>query len=240
MTSVIVIALSIPLGCLGAARRGSILDVGLRLSSYVAGAIPAFLLALTFQRFFGSRPDGPWYAVFPASGWGGVCAVPFGAEPGSFRCPSLPERVGPVLFHLLLPSLALALGFAALYARYLRNSLLDALDSGYITVARGKGLPERVVLFRHALRNALVTYTAVAFADLSAFFGVGLAVDYVFRLNGLGTYFITTLQLNVDGVVDIDTYALVTALLFSGALVLAASLVGEILLWRLDPRTRPQ
>jgi ABC-type dipeptide/oligopeptide/nickel transport system permease component len=75
-------------------------------------------------------------------------------------------------------------------------------------------------------------------SDLGLLFGAALAVDWIFQLGGLGTFFITTLQLSVDANVPVDTYALQLALVFAACVMLAASMFGEILLVALDPRVR--
>jgi peptide/nickel transport system permease protein len=242
LTLVIVLAVAIPLAYLAAARRGSALDFLLRCGSYAAWAVPGFLLATLLQEGFGRVPGGwglPW---FPYIGWAGECPDGQGIDQHNFQCPSGGTgltHVGLVLDHLALPAIALALGFIGLHARYLRASLLNALDAPHITVARAKGLPERAVLLRHAMRNALVAFVPALVSDFGLIFGAALAVDYIFQLGGMGTYFISALALNVDAYVSVDTYALQLTLLLGGALILTASVLGEITLWLLDPRARP-
>lgn len=242
LSLVLVLVIAVPLGCLAAARRGSAIDFFLRCFSYVAWAVPAFLLATLLQEGFGRIPGGwglPW---FPYVGWAGDCPNGQGIDPHNFQCPSGGtglNHVGLVMYHLALPALALALAFIGLQARYLRSSLLDALDAPYITVARAKGLSERAVVFRHGVRNALATFVPALVSDFGVIFGAALAVDLIFELGGIGTLFIGDLRLNADGFVPVDTYALQVALLLAGALMLTASILGEVTLWLLDPRARP-
>jgi peptide/nickel transport system permease protein len=242
VTMVLVLVISVPLACLAAAKRGSPLDFLLRCASYAVWAVPAFLLATLMQEGFGRIPGGwglPW---FPYVGWAGDCPNGQGIDNHNFRCPSGGtglSHVGLVLDHLALPAMALALGFIGLQARYLRSSLLDALEAPYITVARAKGLTERVLIVRHAARNALVTFVPALVSDFGLIFGAALAIDFIFQLGGIGTLFINSLKLNADGFVPVDTYALVLALLLGGALMLTVSVLGEVVLWLLDPRTRP-
>ena len=143
-----------------------------------------------------------------------------------------------MIYHLTLPALALALGFIGLNARYLRNSVVDALDAPYVTVARAKGLPERVVVMRHALRNAFVAFVPAIVSDIGVLFGAALVVDVIFQLGGLGTLFIGLLQLDADSNTPVDTYELQLMLLFAACVMLTASMIGEILLGLFDPRTR--
>jgi peptide/nickel transport system permease protein len=243
VTLAIVLVISIPLGVLAAAKRGSALDLLVRCVSYVAWAIPAFLVATVAQEGLGRVPGGWGAGWFPYVGWAGDCPGGQGIDEHNFRCPSGGHglnHVGLVLDHLALPAIALAFAFVGLLARYLRSSLLDTLDEPYITVARAKGLPERTVLLRHGVRNALVTFIPAVVSDFGLIFGAALAIDAIFQLGGIGTLFIGDLRLTVDGVVPVDTYALELALLLGGCLVLTASVLGEAVLWTLDPRTRPE
>ena len=169
--------------------------------------------------------------MVPVCGLGGRLPQRAGDRPAQLQCPSGGHglnHVGLVLDHLALPAIVLALGFIGLQSRYLRNSLLDALDAPYVTVARAKGLPERVVVMHHALRNAFVTFMPAVVSDFGLIFGAALAVDYIFQLGGIGTLFINSLQLNADGFVPVDTYALVFALLLAAGLMIMVSILGEI------------
>jgi peptide/nickel transport system permease protein len=241
LTLVIVVVIAIPLGCLAAATRGSVVDYALRIGSYAAWAVPVFVVAILMQEGFGRIPGGWGIGWFPSVGWAGQCPNGQGIDPHNFQCPAAGhglKHVGEVIYHLMLPALALALGFIGLNARYLRNSVIDALDAPYVTVARGKGLPERVVIMHHALRNAFVAFVPAIVSDLGLLFGAALAVDWIFQLGGLGTLLIGQLALNADGNTPVDTYELMLALLFAACVMLAASMFGEVLLAVLDPRTR--
>jgi len=143
-----------------------------------------------------------------------------------------------VIYHLTLPAIALALGFIAVNARYLRNSLIDTLDAPYITVARGKGLTERAVLQRHALKNAFVTFVPALVSGLGLIFGAALVVDYIFKLGGVGTLFLTLLPYNSDGIIQVDAYALMFLLLTSACVMIVASSLSEAVVAWLDPRVR--
>ncbi len=143
-----------------------------------------------------------------------------------------------MIYHLTLPAIALALGFVAVNARYLRNSLIDTLDAPYITVARGKGLTERAVLLHHAMKNAFVTFVPALVSGFGLIFGAALVVDYIFKLGGVGSLFLTLLPYNVDGIIQVDTYAMMLLLLISAAVMLAASVLSEVVVALLDPRVR--
>ena len=241
LTLVIVILISVPVGCISAARRGSALDFSLRLGTYVAWAVPGFVVAIVLQDGFGRIPLGWGLGWFPAVGWAGECPGGQGIDLHTARCPAAGTgltHVGQVIYHLALPAIALALGFIAVNARYLRNSLLDALDAPYITVARGKGLTERAVLTRHALQNAFVAFVPGLVSSVGVIFGAALVVDYIFKLGGMGTLFISLLPYGVDGVVQVDTYALMVLFLLSAVMMFTASMLGEVAVALLDPRMR--
>lgn len=242
LTFVIVLVVAPPLGCLAAAMKGSFVDLTLRIASYALWAVPAFLLATILQEAFGRIPGGWGAGWFPEAGWAGECPNGEGIDLHNFQCPAPGhglDHVVLVLYHLLLPAAALALGFIGLHSRYLRNSLLESLDQPYIAVARAKGLTERRVVLHHGMRNALVTFIPTLVSDFGLMLGGALAVDYIFQLGGLGTMFINGLKLNVDAFLPVDTYAFQFALLLAAGLMLTASILGEVALWFLDPRTRP-
>ena len=166
MTLVMVLVLSLLFGVLAAARAGSGLDLAFRGFSYAAWAIPPFLLALVVQSVLIWLRSHAGFRLFPASGWPGSCGSAF------FTC-SAPQPltfhyVGAVLRFLVVPSLALAVAFVGLHSRYLRSALLVALAAPYTTTARAKGLSERRVVLRHALRNSLGTFTSVLLLDFGA------------------------------------------------------------------------
>jgi peptide/nickel transport system permease protein len=238
LTLLVVVVFAVALGTVAAAFRGSPLDLLLRTASYVAWAVPAFLLALIVQQMMSALGSPRGLGPFPIAGWPGFCPGGLGLDFGTLRC--YPAGTGlhyalHVLESITLPALALATGFVGLHARYLRASLVVALAMPYSTTARAKGLPERMAVLRHALRNSLVRFVAAVLADFGAVFGAALAVDVIFRLNGLGSMYIQTLNPNIP---VLDAYALQLLLLLTGALVVGSSFLSELSVVWLDPRAR--
>jgi peptide/nickel transport system permease protein len=241
LTLVIVVVIAIPVGCISAATRGSALDFTLRMGTYVAWAVPAFVVAIVLQDGFGRIPGGWGLGWFPSVGWAGNCPGRQGVDQHTLQCPAAGHgmtHVGQVLYHLTLPAIALALGFIAVNARFLRSALIDTLDAPYITVARGKGLTERAVLLRHGLRNAFVTFVPALVSGLGLIFGAALAVDFIFKLGGVGTLFLTLLPYQTDGIIQVDTYALMLLLMVGAAFMIATSMLSEAVVALLDPRMR--
>ena len=242
LTLVLVLAIALVLGVLAAVRAGRPFDVGFRAFSYVAWAIPGFLLALMLQAAVNKlRQHG--HTWFPLNGWPGACPY------GQFSCLGTPEppdrwtHAWHVLQALVVPSFALAMAFVGLHSRYLRSALVATLSAPFITTARAKGLSERRVVIRHGLRNSLALFTNLLLLDMGAVIGASLAVDWVFKLNGLGLLFLGTIgglgSQSGDSPKFLDPYAVMALLTMTAILVALASLLAEIALVALDPRTRP-
>lgn len=241
LSLVIVVVIAVPVGCISAATNGSALDFVLRIGTYVAWAVPGFVVAIVLQDGFGRIPGGWGVGWFPPVGWAGNCPNGQGVDQHNFQCPAAGHglmHVGQVLYHLTLPALALALAFVGMNARYLRAALVDALDAPHVTVARAKGLTERTLVLQHGLRNAFVTFVPALISGLGLVFGAALVVDYIFQLGGVGTLFINLLQYTTEGIVAVDTYALQFLLLLGAAVLLASSVLSEAVVALLDPRMR--
>ncbi|HWX09363.1 MAG TPA: ABC transporter permease [Gaiellaceae bacterium] len=240
-TALLVVVFSLLLGTLAATRAGSTVDVLLRGFSYAGWAIPSFVLALVLQSILSWAGRTYGFHWFALTGWPGSCSF----NPGSSV--SSCEHTGGAFHHMLLfvrhlavPAVALSVAFIGLHSRYLRSSLLVALNAPYTTTARAKGLPERTVVLRHALRNSLSTFTSALLLDLGAIFGAAMAVDAIFNLNGLGALLLTEIGGigGGDGPRYLNPYAIETLLMAAAALVIASSVVAEISVASLDPRAR--
>lgn len=225
-TAILVLCFSLAVGTLAATRAGGVLDACLRGFSYAAWAVPPFVLALMLQSIF--RWAGGRYGIH----WFGIQGWPGGG--------SGLHHTFAVLHTLVLPAVALSLAFAGLHSRYLRSALLVALRAPYTTTARAKGLPERVVVLRHALRNSLATFLSALLLDFGAIFGAALAIDWVFNLNGLGMLLINEIAGigGGDGPRFLNPYAIETLLSAAALLVIVSSLIAEVAVAALDPRSR--
>lgn len=197
----ICIVFSFPLGTLAALKRGTAID-GLTMAVALIGqAMPSFWLGIMLLLIFGLFLD-----LFPVSG------------AGSWK-------------HLVLPAITVAAYPTARSARLVRSSLLEVLAKEYITTARSKGLSEFTVLFRHALRNALIPVITLLALDMSALLGGAVVVETIFAWPGVGRLLIQAIQ-NVDFPV-IQAGVTMVALLFVGI-----NLIVDILYTVLDPRIR--
>jgi ABC-type dipeptide/oligopeptide/nickel transport system permease component len=239
----LVLLLSVVFALATAMKRGSAIDVLLRGASYLAWAVPAFALGLIVQKALngvgGSHGVGP----FPLAGWPGSCPAGLGlnyANHGSIQpCPAAGTGLHyllNLLRYIALPATVLAVGFVGLHGRYLRSSLLETLDAPFVTTARAKGLSERGVVVRHAMRASAPTFVSAVLADFGAIFGAAMAVDWIFELNGLGTVLVS--EFPISSFAPINIYSVQLVLLLTGALVIASSLVSEFVVSWLDPRMR--
>ena len=133
--------------------------------------------------------------------------------------------------HLFLPTIALTLISFAGYIRFSRGTLLEVLNQDYIRTARAKGLSERTVIVRHALRNTMIPLTTIIVVDLAGLIGGAIITERVFGWHGMGTLFneaINTLDLNL----------LMGVFFCTASLSVLANLVADLLYSALDPRIR--
>ncbi|MFC4454131.1 ABC transporter permease [Deinococcus sonorensis] len=158
--------IGVPLGVTAALNRGKAADVLSSSFVLIGLAAPEFWLALLLILLLSLT-----WRVFPPNGF-----VP------------LPESLGQNLRSLFLPSLALSLGLAAAVTRIVRASLLEVLGQDYVRTARAKGLRERVVVYRHAMRNALIPVVTVVGLQVGSLLGGAVIIEQIFGLPGVGRY----------------------------------------------------
>lgn len=208
-------------GVISAVRQYSTVDYTLTFLGFLALAMPVFWLAALVKE------AGVW--VNQQVGTNIFYTV--GATSPDTRDFSTWERVTDVAGHMILPTLTLMLaGFAAL-SRYQRSSMLEVLNSDYLRLARAKGLPNRVVVRRHALRTALIPLATFSLLLIAGTIDGVILIETVFQWRGLGLFF-------VESVRDNDTYAVLGWLMLSGLIVILANLAADLLYGVLDPRIR--
>lgn len=209
--------LGIGVGALQAVRRGSWLDRSLSGLLLLFYSIPDFWLALMALLAFGY-----WLPIFPAGGM---------VDQVMHDYMSLGGRIRDILAHLILPSLTLALLTAAGIARYQRAALLDVLPQDFVRTARAKGLDERAVVFKHALRNALLPVITLLGLALPTLVGGTFFVEKVFSWPGMG-------YVAANAIAARD-YDLVTGTVIVGGIMVAlGSLLADLLYAAADPRLR--
>lgn len=209
----------IGLGSFQAARRGDPADDALSVMALTAYSIPGFWAALMLILLFSTVV--PEALRLPVSG----------ATSVDHSLMGLAGRAVDRARHLVLPSLALALAPAAGVARYVRASVLDALQQEYVTAARARGLSERRVLLRHALRNGLLPVVSLLGLYVPAMLGGTVVIEKVFAYPGMG-------RLLYESALARDYPVVLAATFVFGVLVVLGNLAADLLYGCVDPRVR--
>jgi peptide/nickel transport system permease protein len=203
--------LAIPIGIISAIKQYSIWDHLVTVFSFIGIAMPSFFLAIILILIFAVQLH--W---LPTQG-----AQTIGEEN------SLVDHVK----HLILPVLVLTLIRTAGWSRYLRSSMLEVLRQDYVRTAKAKGLSQRLVLFRHAFRNALMPIITLLGLSLPELVAGAIVTEQIFSWNGLG-------QLIVTSASKRDTPVVLALTLLSGAAVIIGNLLADIGYRLVDPRIR--
>lgn len=205
------IIIGVLIGTLGAVKRYSAFDYLASTGAMFALSFPTFWFGLMAIYIFAEKLH-----MFPSGGM-----MTMGGAGG------LADR----LHHLVLPALVLGLVMVAEWSRYTRSSLLEVLNQDYIRTARGKGLRERSVLFRHAMRNALIPLVVLMGLQLPMLFGGALITESVFSWPGMGRLFIDSLSSR-------DYPVLMAMVVVTAVIVVIGNLLADLLAAAVDPRIR--
>ncbi len=202
------VALGIPLGCMAAVRRGSFADRLVGVLSVAVIAVPSFVVAIYALLIFAVALQ--W---LPAIGAG---------EPGD---------LGDQLTHLILPSLAVGLGWVGYIARMVRASMLEVLEASHIRTARAFGLPERQITYRYALSIAILPTVTLLGIGIGQMLSSAVFAEIVFARPGIG-------KLVYDAILT-RNYPLVTgAVLVTTVLFVVINVIADLIIGALDPRVR--
>ena len=205
-TILLQLLIGVPLGIVSAARRGRWIDRASYGLTLLAQSAPTFFVGTLLLYVFAYR-----FGWFPIAGYG---------QPGIDR-----------LHHLVLPAATLSTVSVAFYARVVRSELLDVLGEDYIRTARAKGLSERAILGRHALRNAAGPLVTLVGLDLGILLGGAVVTEYIFAWPGLGREVL-------QAVLDLDLPLITGVVLVSALAIALVNLLVDIIHVWLDPRLR--
>ena len=208
------LAIAIPVGIRMAVKRGSIFDNGIQVASIATYSIPSFFLALTLIFVFAINL--PWF--------------PAGGMPNSFMLDPVDNLIAWAR-HLVLPVVTLTLISLAGSIRYVRNAMIDALSQDYIRTARSKGLGEKVVIYSHALRNAMIPISTIIVFTLFGLFAGSAITESVFAYNGIGRLLFRALTAR-------DTALIISMDAIFALMSVVAVLVADILYGLVDPRIK--
>ena len=210
------------IGIFQAVRQYSASDNILTVVALFFYSMPGFWLALMLILVFSLKANQlGWPVQFPASQM----------TSGGYEFLTPMEQFRERIMHLILPSLALGIGSAAGIARYMRGSLLEVIRQDFVRTARAKGLEERVVIFKHALRNALLPIITLLGLTLPFLFSGAVLVEVIFAWPGMG-------RLIVDAVFQRDYPLIMASSFVIAVLVILGNLVADVLYAIADPRIR--
>ena len=213
------------MGIVQAVRQYSLLDNVLTFAALFIYSMPSFWLAMMLILAFAYKANmiswWPDWLTFPVSGMTSI----------SYESLGFWGKLGDRLHHLVLPSIALGVSSAAAVARYMRSSMLEVIRQDYIRTARAKGLSERTVILKHALKNALLPIITLFGLYLPFLLSGAVLVEFVFSWPGMGSTIVNAISQR--------DYPLVMATSFLFAvMVVIGNLIADLLYAVIDPRIR--
>lgn len=211
-SSLILTALiGIPIGILGAVRQYGTPDKVITIFATIGYALPTFVLGVFLRNVFATQ-----LKLFPL----------FGAH-----TLGRPETAQDLLWHMVLPVTTLTIVGVAGWSRYMRSSMVEVLRQDYIRTARAKGLSSRVVIFKHAMRNALIPVVTLFGLSIPILLGGAAVTETIFSWPGLGF-------LGVQAVITRDYPTVLAFVMIGGLLVVLGNLVADVLYAAVDPRIK--
>lgn len=195
------------LGVLASVKRATAWDTGSMFVALLGVSMPSFIVGALLQYFLGLRLS-QWTGVkiFPILGWNGEMSK-------------------------LIPAFALGFGTLAVVSRLMRTSMLDVLNQDYIKTAKAKGLSQQKIIWKHAVRNAIMPVVTVMGPQTAAILTGAFVVEKIFAIPGMGKFFVTSIQTN-------DFTLIAGTTIFYGAFLIIANLVVDVLYCFIDPRVK--
>ena len=213
-TELIAILVAIPLGVLAAWKANSVVDRGVMVFAAIGFSVPIFWLGFIMIWIFGLWAFGLDNPILPVAGYSKIT-----------------DGLGEYIRHLILPAASLGLVVIALIARMTRASVLEVLKEDYVRTARAKGITERAILIRHALRNASLPILTVVGLSLAGLLSGAVVTESVFAIPGLG-------RLAVEAIATRDYPIIQAMIILIGGFYVFINLAVDILYAFLDPRIR--
>ena len=215
LTMFVVFLISIPLGILTAVRKNSVFDKSVQVLTIVGYSIPTFIIALLAIFLLAVK-----FPIFPISGVSTAGSTATGLA-------AMLDK----LHHMALPVLVMSVSGIGGITRYVRAAMIDVLRMDYIKTARAKGLSEKVVIYVHAFRNALIPVVTVTTWWVVGLFGGSIVIESVFLWPGLG-------KMLIDALLQRDFAVVLTMQMFYVVLSLAGNVIMDIAYTMVDPRVR--
>ena len=219
IAQIFIVFFAVLIGVYSAIKQYSGFDYTMTTFSFLGLATPVFWLALMAQVAVVQIYERTGHRLFPIANLNSV-------DPGS-GVDFWIDRA----HHLVLPVFVLMVAGIAGYSRYMRAAMLEVINSDYVRTARAKGLNERRVTMKHALRNALIPLVTLVALDFGTILGGAVVTETVFSLDGMGLYFINALFSN-------DPYPVMAWLMVTAVMIIIFNLIADIAYGLLDPRVR--
>ena len=203
---IIILLITFPLGIICGYKKDSWVDDSITIFSFLGLSIPTFWLGLMFILFFSIHLN-----LFPTSGF---------LDPLLHNASFFQKSLN-IMHHMVLPLFTIIIGGIAGLIRYNRFSMIKILAQDYITSARARGITERRILFKHALKNALLPIITILGLDLPSLISGSFIIEYIFSWPGMG-------QLGVQAVFQRDYPILMATILFSSLLIIIGNLLADL------------
>ena len=207
---------SVPLGVLSAVKHDSLFDKITTVLVFIGFAAPSFWVALLLIIFFGIDLH-----ILPI---GGITSMGY-----NFLSP--PEKITDIAEHLIMPVFVAGFGGIAGLSRYLKGNMLEVYRQDYIITARAKGLKERTVVYKHAMKNALIPFITILGLSVPGLIGGSVIIETIFDINGMGRLF-------YQSVLARDYPTIMGILVIGAVLTLIGNLLADIAYALVDPRLR--
>ena len=229
---VLALLIAIPLGIYSAVNQYSKFDYSFTTAAFIGSSMPTFFFGLLFILMFtvlaGRVQDvWPWWPTLPP----GLREAVRPYDVASWLPQVQPGSPLDRFLHLLMPVAVLTIFSVAAWSRFLRSSMLEVLRQDYVRTARAKGLVERVVINKHALRNALIPFITILVLQIPLFFAGAIVTETVFAWPGMGRLYYDALQRS-------DYNVALAFIYVTTILTVIATLLGDILYAVIDPRIR--
>lgn len=216
LSLILILVVAIPIGVISAVRQNSLLDKGTTVFVFLGFAMPTFWLALLLMILFGVQLE--WLPI------SGIWSLNYSELTFSGKVLDLAR-------HLTLPVFVSAFGGLAGFSRYMRSNMLEVIRQDYVTTARAKGLDERTVIYKHALRNALLPVITILGLSIPGLIGGSVIFESIFAIPGMGLLFYQSVMMR--------DYPTIMGILVIGAiLTLFGNLLADLFYSLADPRIR--
>ncbi|MBN1610901.1 MAG: ABC transporter permease [Polyangiaceae bacterium] len=225
LSLVIAYAIAVPVGIASAVRQHTLGDRATTVVLFMLYSLPSFWVGTVLLVFLasGKYVDCGWSAspgCFPLQGWHAF---------EGFENMSLPAKAGDVAWHMVLPLVTLTYNAFASLSRYMRAGVLDEIRQDYVRTARAKGLSERVVIYKHVLRNSIISLITLLGLTLPYLIGGSVIVESIFGIPGMGYVALEAIRMP-------DYPLVITIVAFTAVVTMLGVLVSDVLYAIVDPR----